>query len=73
MKIVADPLMMELFLGLLLLLTRPYMFAIAPIILKTAISFSSQILEFLHKNLASAQQTLDSIIGILHLAKIIIM
>lgn len=44
-KVIPDPLCMQVFLGVFLLATKPYMFAIAPVVCHELTSFTPQILQ----------------------------
>ena len=62
MRLISDIGIMDLVLGLILIATRPYLFALGPIITKTAVSFSPQLIAYVRTNLPAAQAMIDSTI-----------
>lgn len=63
MRLISDLGIIDLLLGFILIVTRPYLFALGPIITKTAVFFSPQLIGYVRTNLPAAQAMIDSTIA----------
>ena len=63
MRFISDLGIIDLLLGFILIATRPYLFALGPIITKTAVFFSPQLIAYVRTNLPAAQAMIDSTIA----------